>query len=1094
MPFAQLSFEAWGINGTPFWGLPANWLGYGIVLVYVAVLATALFRNFSDFAKLRQWQWGLLIGLLLVSPITSTALQLRFPGTAAPPGLAFEPPGPSLALLNYAPLAVAAGLLGPGPTLVVGLLAGLARGGWDTYQITTVFGTALIAWMMSWLIWQDYRGRLPRLARFPLIAALGAALFGWGLSFFSFLANSSKLDLVGLDYVFTQWSGYALPLFGELLLGGIVGVLVMPSVPATWAPRKGNRPPPYDTSLNKRLLFAILPLSLGVLIIVLFAILRIANSVATDLIVDQMGRSAKSVADTVPYFAQTGQSILNALALDSHLQDPDPDTVQGWLAEQNRSIAFFRYLAVYDPQGKLIAAYPADGGPAQGLTSEETAALGLDIPQTITIYPHDPRNEKVQVSFIVPVMKPNSQTRVGMLLGRTNIDDNPMLKPAIDQLQALTANNGQGFILDEQDRIIYPLDQVQVLQTWSLAEAPAEPLTTDVPRGVTYRDRAPSNARQLVYYLPVEGFPWAIVILMPNDVVLSQATKITTPVIILLTALGVVITILILLLTSRITSPLQTLARATATITQGDFNRPVKVVGDDEVGRLGVAFERMRERLRARLGELNLLLKVSEGIAGTLDLDKSMPPLLDSALTTIGGNGARLVIPQNDGSLKTFTAGDLARAMAPLDSELLGLARNEDRPVVLENLARARAVLDVSRVASQVQAMIALPLRQEVNFLGVLWIGFGQPHSFSESEINFVSTLAGQAAVAISNASLYEASEGGRQQLDAILASSPDAVIVTDRHERILLINPAAATTFGVDPGRVNGRPLIEAINRPELTDAIRNPQAGTPRQLAMDDGSTLFASASPIAAASGDLIGHVIVLRDVTYFKQLDELKSEFVATVSHDLRVPLTFMRGYATMLPMVGQLNPKQGEFASKIVVGIEQMSELIEDLLDMNRIEAGVGLAREACTADELVTSAVTPLRNNAANKNITLTTDLAPALPALSGDRTLLRQAISNLVDNAIKYTPSGGRVRVFTEQRDGSVIVGVQDNGIGIAPTDQLRLFEKFFRVKQRDTMGIKGSGLGLAIVKSIVERHGGRIWVESRLGQGSTFYVALPA
>ena len=289
------------------------------------------------------------------------------------------------------------------------------------------------------------------------------------------------------------------------------------------------------------------------------------------------------------------------------------------------------------------------------------------------------------------------------------------------------------------------------------------------------------------------------------------------------------------------------------------------------------------------------------------------------------------------------------------------------------------------------------------------------------------------------------------------------------------------------------GDPLAEVINRTELIELARNPQLGTPRQVPLDDGRTMFASASPIMAGDGNLLGQVMVLRDVTYFKQLDELKSEFVATVSHDLRVPLTFMRGYATMLPMVGQLNPKQGEFADKIVVGIEQMSELIEDLLDLNRIEAGVGLARETCQINELVNSAVANFRNNAANKNIALSLQLADDLPTISGDKTLLRQAISNLVDNAIKYTAAGGRVKIVSESRDMNVVVSVQDTGIGIAPSDQARLFEKFFRVKQRDTIGIKGSGLGLAIVKSIVERHGGRIWVESRLGQGSSFYMALP-
>jgi len=1094
----QLSFEVWEVNGWPYLSSPANWLGYVILFGYAAVVTIALIKSFPDFFKLKGWQWGLLFGLIILTPITSTALWIRFPGTVAPPGLAIEPRGPTLALLGYAPVVMAAGFLGPGPSLLVGLAAGLARGGWDTYTVTTVFDVAIAAGVMSWLMWQDYRGRFPWLVRFPLASAAGAALVIWAISFLSFIANSPALDLIGLDFVFGQWWGSFLPLFGEVLLGGIVGVFASWAFPSGWAPRMGHRPPPYATSLNQRLLFTLLPLSLGGLSLIILANLSIANSVATSLIVDQMGRNAQSVANTVPYFAQTGQSILNALTTDSHLQNPDPEKLVAWLAEQIRAIAFFRYLAFYDQAGDLIAAYPPDGGPAQGLTNEEKEALLLGIPQTITIYPLNPATEGVQVSFIVPVFGAEGETQAGTLVGRTDIADNPLLKPAIDQLQAFSTSAGQGFILDERGAIIYHSDSSQLLQSWSPAESPDEILETAVANGMAYRDRAPGNTRQLVYYLPVDGFPWAIAILTPNEVVLAQATQITTPLIGLLIAVGVLGTAAILLLTSRITSPLETLARATATIAQGDFNRPVKVEGDDEVGRLGVAFERMREGLRGRVGELNLLLRVSQGIAGSLDLERSLPTLLDSALTTINGGGARLLVSGglphlNGGPQKVFAAGELSEAMAPLDSDLLALTRSEDRPVVLENLARARAVLDVSKVTSRVQALIALPLRQEANFLGVLWIGFSQPHSFNDTEINFVSTLAGQAAVAVSNASLYEASEGGRQQLQAILASSPDAVIVADSRERILLINPAAENIFGIKSQTADGRPLVEVIDRAELTELIRSPQVGAPRQLGLEDGRTLFASASPITADNDDLIGYVIVLRDVTYFKQLDELKSEFVATVSHDLRVPLTYMRGYATMLPMVGQLNPKQSEFASKIMVGIEQMSELIEDLLDLNRIEAGVGLALETCTMDELVTNAVANLRNNAANKNITLTTDLAGGLPPISGDRTLLRQAISNLVDNAIKYTPSGGRIRLFTEARDGRVIIAVQDNGIGIAPSDQARLFEKFFRVKQRDTIGIKGSGLGLAIVKSIVERHGGRIGVESRLGQGSTFYVELP-
>ena len=254
-----------------------------------------------------------------------------------------------------------------------------------------------------------------------------------------------------------------------------------------------------------------------------------------------------------------------------------------------------------------------------------------------------------------------------------------------------------------------------------------------------------------------------------------------------------------------------------------------------------------------------------------------------------------------------------------------------------------------------------------------------------------------------------------------------------------------------------------------------------------------MYASVSTILSADGERMGRVVVMRDVTHFKELDELKSEFVATVSHDLRAPLTFMRGYTTMLPMVGELNEKQREYVEKILQGVGQMSGLIDDLLDLGRIEAGVGLERKPCHLGAIMVEAVDSMRIRAAAKGLSLKMEPAESMAVISGDAALLRQSITNLVDNAIKYTPNGGSVTVGLSVRNDQVVIRVSDTGIGIAPDDQVRLFEKFYRVKRRDTSGIQGTGLGLAIVKSIVERHGGRVWVDSDLDQGSAFFVSLP-
>jgi signal transduction histidine kinase len=240
--------------------------------------------------------------------------------------------------------------------------------------------------------------------------------------------------------------------------------------------------------------------------------------------------------------------------------------------------------------------------------------------------------------------------------------------------------------------------------------------------------------------------------------------------------------------------------------------------------------------------------------------------------------------------------------------------------------------------------------------------------------------------------------------------------------------------------------------------------------------------------------VGRVCILRDITHFRELDTLKSDFVSTVSHDLRSPLTLIRGYSTMLQMVGELNDQQRGYLNKIMIGVDNMSRLVNNLLDLGRIEAGVGLQLEKKPVDEIVKNVTGLLQLQANQKQIQLNTEIPDQeLPFIEADQALLQQALFNLVDNAIKYTDAGGKVVVSVNISKTHVEYAVSDNGIGIAPADQQRLFEKFYRGSRKGLKPERGSGLGLVIVKSIVERHGGVISVKSQLGRGSTFTFVVP-
>jgi signal transduction histidine kinase len=482
-----------------------------------------------------------------------------------------------------------------------------------------------------------------------------------------------------------------------------------------------------------------------------------------------------------------------------------------------------------------------------------------------------------------------------------------------------------------------------------------------------------------------------------------------------------------------------------------------------------------------------------------LDIRKAVDPILDAGLS-FGASAARIVL--NDAMIpelgseprSTFWKGDSASKYYHLDRPLLDMNKSQEL-VVLTNPARARMLNLENTVAPE--SLIASAIRSENQFYGTLWLAFENPHAFSDEEQRFVTTIASQAALAAENARLFLTAEVEQQRLSAVLASTPDAVLVTDQSGRVLVMNPMAAQLLlSSSQTASRGKLISDVIRQREILDLLSSEQQSVQtREITLTNGKTYMASATPVIADE-TVLGRVCVLRDVTYLKELDEIKSEFVATVSHDLRSPLTLMRGYATMLDMVGDLNDQQKGYISKIITGVENMSKLVSNLLDLGRIEAGVGLNLEMVPIVDVIKQVKDQLQLQATQKQIELAASYPPqAMPLVEGDPALLRQAIQNLIENAIKYTNSEGRVNVklVVNPHSDSVLFTVQDTGIGIAPVDQPRLFERFFRAAKRETRSQTGTGLGLAIVKSIAERHNGRVWVKSQLGKGSEFYLEIP-
>lgn len=499
-------------------------------------------------------------------------------------------------------------------------------------------------------------------------------------------------------------------------------------------------------------------------------------------------------------------------------------------------------------------------------------------------------------------------------------------------------------------------------------------------------------------------------------------------------------------------------------------------------------------QLGRRVKELNILYGMGKSVASLLDLEKLLGRVVEAVVYITGAEeGFLMLVDEETGELYVRAAqGPKEKYPRSLklrveDSIADGVVKTGEA-VMIGGSASEKDI----RTAYLVKALLSAPLKTKDKVIGVLSVdNKTSDKTFTDNDLYLLSALADYAAIAIENAQLFTAVKSERSKLEIIIGSTEDAVIVTDSEMRVLLLNRAARRAFGIKSAEATNKPIAQVVKNESLIHLfIRSIDSSQAQrgEIPLEDGRTLNANLTPIPG-----VGYAAVMQDITHLKELDRMKSEFVSNVSHDLRSPLTTIKGFVQLLPKAGPLTPQQQEFSARILKGVDNITELIQDLLDLGKIEAGVGLEMDACQLDAIINKVVEDLRSQAEAKRQRLDVELPLQLSPVLGNELRLGQVVANLVGNAIKYTPDGGLITVRANNSNGQIVVSVQDTGVGIPLADQPYIFDKFYRVQNEETESISGTGLGLAIVKSVIERHNGRVWVKSEPGVGSTFTFILP-
>jgi len=343
-----------------------------------------------------------------------------------------------------------------------------------------------------------------------------------------------------------------------------------------------------------------------------------------------------------------------------------------------------------------------------------------------------------------------------------------------------------------------------------------------------------------------------------------------------------------------------------------------------------------------------------------------------------------------------------------------------------------------------------------------------------------------------------------QKRIEAIMRSIHDPIIVTDSEYRLALVNSAAEQVFGIDEHTVLGRHILESIRDDRLFSLVKQALGeGAPSpssdviSLAVGAQKRAFdVDVEPVTSAGGTTLGAVLVLKDITHFREIDEMKSKLVSMVSHEFRTPLTSITMAAALL-LEGQPFA-EGSDELKLLTAIredaQRLGRLVGELLDFSKMESGkIDLQFAPVPAGAALEAAVRPFATQADEKGVKIIVDIPKDLPEVLVDADKVTWVLSNLIGNALRYTDAGGEIRLSAIRDDGMLVVHCQDTGTGIPLEQQSRLFLPFVQLPGRPDHPAGGAGLGLAISKEIVEAHGGRIWVESEPGKGSVFSFSLP-
>lgn len=528
-------------------------------------------------------------------------------------------------------------------------------------------------------------------------------------------------------------------------------------------------------------------------------------------------------------------------------------------------------------------------------------------------------------------------------------------------------------------------------------------------------------------------------------------------------------------------------------VSRGDFeaNFGRKGMTREEL-KLSRAFEKLQKQTSFNSDRQAKLLDLDPVSNAKQDLDGILGAILRACLNR-DCKSARLVLNGNEQlrQNRQWGEGEFAQSYAYFDAMVLERIKGETQ-LVLNDLKREQ-FSGLSPESPFPHSLMALNLESKGSSIGVLWVGYEKNHWFNQEEIQFYDRLKSRIQLAIIADRNHSQLEVDRGLLLAALESMDNPIFILDAENRIYYLNQKAIQLAAEERDLLRGSEDRKVIGLAELQTQINNRSLQTRAPLIQIGKDKEFEALVRPLTSSGDQKGKLLLLRDTSWVKKVSQQKNEYVANISHDLRVPLTRMKGYVSIIQGIGYLSDEQNINIVRLQDTINQISQLVDKVLSLEQLDNEGILQYSSFGIRELIQESVKMISLSAQQRKVTIQVDFDNLKAVdMNADRVMLQQAVFNLLENAVKFSYRGGEVQVDVSNDRNTVHVVIADHGKGIAPLDQPKLFSRFFQVED-DRFGSGGQGLGLAIVKSIATRHGGSVSVNSQLGVGSVFHLEIP-